>query len=140
MSRWSRVTALFEQALELDPDAREQLLTRAAETDAAIAHEVRSLLETHARAGTFLETPAWAADPELLTEALDAPHDEIGRQLGPYRLKEEIGRGGMFYVRRRVRRSGSNWNLELDFEPRTRFRTPNPRSPNYSVVHTLPFA
>jgi len=98
MSRWSRVTALFEQALELDPDAREQLLTRAAETDAAIAHEVRSLLETHARAGTFLETPAWAADPELLTEALDAPHDEIGRQLGPYRLKEEIGRGGMGIV------------------------------------------
>src|SRR6185295_17147773 len=98
MSRWSRVTALFEEALELDPDAREQLLTRAAETDAAIAHEVRSLLETHVRAGTFLETPAWAADPELLTEALDAPHYEIGRQLGPYRLIEEIGRGGMGIV------------------------------------------
>src|SRR6185295_5678059 len=90
MSRWSRVTALFEEALELDPDAREQLLTRAAESDAATAHEVRSLLETHLHAGSFLEMPAWATDPDLLTEALDAPHYEIGRQLGPYRLKEEI--------------------------------------------------
>ena len=51
MSRWSRVTALFEEALDLEPEARERLLTRAAETDPATAFEVRGLLETHTRAG-----------------------------------------------------------------------------------------
>ncbi len=98
MSRWSRVTALFEEALDLEPEARERLLTRAAETDPATAVEVRALLETHARAEGFLETPAWAMDPELLTEALDSPRHEPGRQIGPYLLKEEIGRGGMGIV------------------------------------------
>ena len=50
------------------------------------------------RAEGFLETPAWAVDPELLTEALDSPRHEPGRQIGPYLLKEEIGRGGMGIV------------------------------------------
>ena len=36
-STWSRVTALFDEALALDADARERLLARAAETDPAVA-------------------------------------------------------------------------------------------------------
>jgi serine/threonine-protein kinase len=98
MSRWSRITALFEQALDLEPDAREQLLARAAEGDPATAFEVRALLATHARADGFLESPAWAVDPALLSESLDPPRYQVGREVGPYRIKEEIGRGGMGIV------------------------------------------
>ncbi len=97
-SQWSRVTALFEEALDLDADARELLLVRAAETDPVAASEVRALLARHARAEGFLETPAWAVDPALLTESPDGPTYEPGRQVGPYTIEEEIGRGGMGIV------------------------------------------
>ncbi len=97
-ARWSRITALFEEAVDLEGDAREALLARAAEQDPATAFEVRALLATHSRAGTFLETPAWAADPALLSDAFDAPRLPPGRQIGSYRIIEEIGRGGMGIV------------------------------------------
>ena len=60
-SDWSRITALFEEAIDLDRDARETLLARASTTDTASVAEVRALLAAHDRAGGFLETPAWAA-------------------------------------------------------------------------------
>jgi protein kinase-like protein len=96
--QWSRVTALFEEAVELDRDAREALLARASATDAASATEVRALLAAHDRAGGFLETPAWAARPDLLSADLDLAPDLTGRQVGPYRLLEQLGRGGMGVV------------------------------------------
>jgi serine/threonine-protein kinase len=98
MPTWSRITALFEQAIDLAGDAREQLLTRAAESDPAAASEVRALLAAHERAGGFLQTPAWASDPALLNEWPDPPRYTPGQQIGPYRIQHEIGRGGMGIV------------------------------------------
>ena len=94
---WRRVSALFDEALELPAGERERLLSREDAAHPDVAAEVRALLRAHDTAGGFLEQPAWAVAPELLADSpADAPL--TGRRVGPYRIHEEIGRGGMGVV------------------------------------------
>ena len=95
---WSRIGALFDEALALDRAGRERLLEREAASQPRVAAEVRALLRAHDRSGEFLEEPAWVAEPELLSESLDAPSILTGRRIGPYDVREEVGRGGMGVV------------------------------------------
>ncbi len=81
-----RVRTLFEALVDLPPgDIRERL--DATSEPAAVKDEVLSLLEHHARAGSFLDAPASAAGLEHEL----AP----GTRLDRYTVIREIGRGGM---------------------------------------------
>ena len=95
---WSRIGALFDEALALDHAGRERLLAREAVSQPQVAAEVRALLRAHDQSSEFLERPAWVAEPELLSESLDAPSILTGRRIGPYDVREEVGRGGMGVV------------------------------------------
>jgi eukaryotic-like serine/threonine-protein kinase len=95
---WSRIGALFDEALALDRAGRERLLEREAASQPRVAAEVRALLRAHDQSAEFLEQPAWVAEPELLSESLDAPSILTGRRIGPYDVREEVGRGGMGVV------------------------------------------
>ena len=94
---WARVNAVFAEALELDAEARERVLAREAAERPGVAAEVRAMLRAHDRSGAFLEAPAWAAAPELLSETA-AENSLTGRRIGPYAVREEVGRGGMGVV------------------------------------------
>ena len=87
-----RARDLFEAALEHEPADMSWWLERAAPEDSAVREEVRSLLDHHSRAGSFLTQPVVEAAPHLLE------HDrtlEPGTVLGSYTVVRELGRGGM---------------------------------------------
>jgi serine/threonine protein kinase len=96
-SDWPRVSQVVAEALERPLAEREAFLTGACAGDARLRAEVESLLEAHARAGSrdFLERPAAALMPELLE---DEPSGLVGRRVGHYLIRSEIGRGGMGVV------------------------------------------
>jgi len=93
---WKRVTAVFDEALTLDGEARERLLASVEATDPRVAAEVRALLTANESAPNFLDKPVWAAAPELLADTPDA--SLTGRRIGPYQVGERVGRGGMGVV------------------------------------------
>ncbi len=85
---WSAVRDLFERALALDDSAREALLADATLHPTLVA-EVRSLLDH--------EAPD-ASDAFLSQPAAFSPVPESGREgllLGPWRLTQMLGAGGM---------------------------------------------
>jgi serine/threonine protein kinase len=87
-----RARDLFEHALEHEPADLLRWLDEAAPDDSVVRAEVRSLLDHHSRAGSFLTRPVAEAAPHLLEEELTL---EPGTVLGSYTVVREIGRGGM---------------------------------------------
>jgi serine/threonine protein kinase len=87
-----RARDLFEHALEHEPADVVRWLEEAAPDDSVVRVEVRSLLDHHSRAGSFLTQPVAEAAPHLLEEEHSL---EPGTVLGSYTVVREIGRGGM---------------------------------------------
>ncbi|MFN8575079.1 MAG: serine/threonine-protein kinase, partial [Gemmatimonadaceae bacterium] len=91
--RLAEVKRIFGDALELESDARPGFVASAAGDDAALRDEVLSLLRAEARAGASWDRAA----ADVLAKAWQeiATDDEIGKQVGAYRLTRLIGVGGM---------------------------------------------
>ena len=90
-----RIEALFEEALDVPRGERDAWLAERCGGDRALRGEVEALLEAHDETGGLLdgsEAVAAAAASALLRD------DDRGRQIGPYRVLRELGRGGMGVV------------------------------------------
>jgi serine/threonine protein kinase len=83
---------LFTEALErTDPRERAAFLDQACQGDPALRARIERLLAQHEHAGDFLQSPP--AAPQL---TVDEPASERpGTVIGPYKLLEQIGEGGM---------------------------------------------
>jgi serine/threonine protein kinase len=87
--------ALFCAAIELrSPEARAEYLAGACGTNADLRRQVESLVVAHFCAGSFLDQPITPAGP---TAAWVNP-EGLGTVIGPYKLLEQIGEGGMGVV------------------------------------------
>jgi tetratricopeptide (TPR) repeat protein len=92
---------LFIAVLPIEDAAeRAAYLDRACASAAALRQRVEALLAAFAQAGSFLQQPA--VDPRATTDLSHRgpssgsdPTEEAGTAIGPYKLLEQIGEGGM---------------------------------------------
>ena len=91
--QWAKVNDLFHGALERAAGERRGWLLAKTGADPEVMREVEALIAAHEREPSFLDAPAMLADPPLSGAA-----SLSGRQIGPYVLSREIGRGGMGVV------------------------------------------
>ena len=89
--RWQQIKALLESALERNPGERNAFLNDACAGDTALRSEVEALLDSHARSGDFMESPAYAVMAGSLTDTDLIP----GSAIGPYEVINRLGAGGM---------------------------------------------
>lgn len=90
---WPRIESIFAQALSLPSNKRADFLEEACLDDPELRREVESLLASWQKSGDFLENPVTPDGVALLEQ--QAGSAWIGRQIGPYRILRELGRGGM---------------------------------------------
>src|SRR6266849_4104147 len=83
---------LFLHAVgKLPPEQWEGYVAEASGSDAELRQQVAHLLEVHREAGSFLEAPA----PVLAATLEEASTERPGTLIGPYKLLQQIGEGGM---------------------------------------------
>ena len=91
--RWQEIEAVLQGALDRPPGERASFLDDACAGDEDLKEEASSLISAYDEAGDFIEQPAMAQDARVL---IGRNQDQkIGREIGPYRIIERLGAGGM---------------------------------------------
>ena len=99
MADQHNLKALFTAAVDVAPEERASFLDKATAGDADLRRRLEALLKAHADPDSFLAQPAvpCAAPFDLLSG--DPPLAEgAGTVIGPYKLLQQIGEGGMGVV------------------------------------------
>src|SRR5260370_26634737 len=85
-------SAIFKAAVKLAPERRAAYLDQTCGVNPELRREVESLLGAHDASGSFLQDPP--ARPQATVD--DPPITEgPGTVIGPYKLLQQIGEGGM---------------------------------------------
>ncbi|MBC7909752.1 MAG: protein kinase [Pyrinomonadaceae bacterium] len=91
--RWRQVEEILQAAFDRPPQERASFLDEACAGDEDLKQETTSLIRAYDEAGDFIEQPAMALDARVLAGAsLDL---NLGRAVGPYKIVERLGAGGM---------------------------------------------
>jgi serine/threonine protein kinase/DNA-binding beta-propeller fold protein YncE len=89
---WKRVKEIFTAALQYGLNERVVFLSSACGNDDALRKEVESLLASHDKEGSFIDSPAYEIAAEMLT---DDPELAVGQTVGHYEILSTLGKGGM---------------------------------------------
>jgi eukaryotic-like serine/threonine-protein kinase len=91
--RWQQVKNVFHSALEHESSHRALFLDEACAGDVLLRKEVESLIASHERTGSFIDSPAYELGAELLTE--DHAELAVGQRVAHYEILALLGAGGM---------------------------------------------
>jgi len=109
--RWARVSALFDEALDLTVDTRDAWLAALKQREPTVARELARLLQAHATRGgndPLASLPSLGPQPAEAAAPFEAGRGlQAGQCVGPWRLTAPLGAGGMAVVWRAARADGA---------------------------------
>jgi serine/threonine protein kinase len=91
--RWQQVEALLQETLDRPERERAAFLNDRCAGDENLKNVTALLVKAHDEAGEFIEQPAVAQDAQILVA--DLAQRNLGREIGPYKITERLGEGGM---------------------------------------------
>jgi serine/threonine-protein kinase len=99
-ARWEAIERILDEALDRTPAEWPALLDDACGEDHELRGEVMRLLAQHGRANSLLDSDAGAIAARVTGEDDEAQATDplTGAILGPWRVVEQVGRGGMSRV------------------------------------------
>ncbi|AGY59147.1 serine/threonine-protein kinase [Gloeobacter kilaueensis] len=95
---WLEIRRVLDQALELSPADRPAFVERLCADRDGLRDQVEALMAAYEEDEDFLETPAYQLEGVGSWLGGHQPGSLVGRRIGAYELKEEIGWGGMSTV------------------------------------------